>query len=68
MLAQLRHPSIAQILDAGVLPGGMPWFAMEYVEGLPLDQYAASTRSACARGCGCFAPSARPCCTRTSAR
>ena len=39
MLAQLRHPSIAQILDAGVLPGGMPWFAMEYVEGLPLDQY-----------------------------
>ncbi|MBK7368912.1 MAG: serine/threonine protein kinase [Candidatus Eisenbacteria bacterium] len=39
LLAQLRHPSIAQILDAGVLPEGTPWFAMEFVEGLPLDEY-----------------------------
>ncbi len=39
MLAQLRHPNIAQIHDAGVLPEGTPWFAMEYVEGVPLDEY-----------------------------
>ncbi|MCC6652289.1 MAG: serine/threonine protein kinase [Candidatus Eisenbacteria bacterium] len=41
-LAQLTHPSIARIYDAGVLPEGTPWFAMEYVEGLPLDRYCAT--------------------------
>ncbi len=38
-LAQLNHPSIARIYDADVLPDHTPWFAMEYVEGLPLDRY-----------------------------
>ena len=30
---------IAQIYDADTLPDGTPWFAMEYVEGLPLTEY-----------------------------
>ncbi|HEX7123652.1 MAG TPA: serine/threonine-protein kinase [Gemmatimonadaceae bacterium] len=38
-LAQLRHPAIAQLYDAGALPDGTPWFVMEYVEGVPLTQY-----------------------------
>jgi serine/threonine-protein kinase len=38
-LAQLDHPSIAQLHDAGTLPDGTPWFAMEYVEGEPLTEY-----------------------------
>ncbi len=38
-LAQLNHPSIARLYDADVLPDHTPWFAMEYVEGLPLDRY-----------------------------
>ena len=38
-LAQLRHPSIAQLLHADSLPDGTPWFAMEVVEGLPLTEY-----------------------------
>jgi serine/threonine-protein kinase len=38
-LAQLNHPSIARLYDADTLPDGTPWFAMEYVEGLPLTQY-----------------------------
>lgn len=38
-LAQLDHPAIARLYDAGTLPDGTPWFAMEYVEGLPLDEY-----------------------------
>ncbi len=39
-LAQLRHPSIARLLDADTLPDGTPWFVMEYVDGLPLTVYA----------------------------
>jgi eukaryotic-like serine/threonine-protein kinase len=38
-LAQLSHPSIARLYDADTLEDGTPWFAMEYVDGLPLDQY-----------------------------
>jgi eukaryotic-like serine/threonine-protein kinase len=45
-LAQLDHPAIAQLHDAGTLPDGTPWFAMEYVEGVALTEYCR------ARGCG----------------
>src|ERR1700722_15688556 len=38
-LAQLNHPSIARLYDADSLPDGTPWFAMEYVEGVPLTEY-----------------------------
>ena len=38
-LAELRHPSIAMLYDADTLPDGTPWFAMEYVAGLPLTEY-----------------------------
>ena len=38
-LAQLHHPAIAQLYDADTLPDGTPWFAMEYVEGVPLTVY-----------------------------
>lgn len=38
-LAQLSHRAIAQIFDAGRLPDGALFFAMEYVPGRPLDEY-----------------------------
>jgi serine/threonine-protein kinase len=38
-LAQLNHPSIAQLYDADTLPDGTPWFVMERVEGVPLTEY-----------------------------
>ncbi len=38
-LAHLDHPNIARLLDAGALEDGTPWFVMEYVEGLHLDEY-----------------------------
>ena len=38
-LAQLSHRSIAQIYDAGRLPDGALFFAMEYVPGEPLDVF-----------------------------
>ncbi len=37
-LARLSHPCIARIFDAGGEDGRV-WFAMECVEGLPLDEY-----------------------------
>jgi len=38
-LAQLNHPSIARLYDAGILADGTPWFVMEFVDGLPLTEY-----------------------------
>jgi serine/threonine-protein kinase len=38
ILATLDHPDIARLFDGGV-SDGVPWFAMEYVEGLPIDRY-----------------------------
>lgn len=40
VLARLVHPSIAQLLDAGITDDGRPYFVMEYVQGTALDQYA----------------------------
>lgn len=39
ILAQLNHPHIASILDAGTSPAGDPYFVMEYVDGVPLNSY-----------------------------
>ena len=38
-LAMMSHPNIATVLDAGVAPGGRPFFAMELVNGESLDQF-----------------------------
>lgn len=40
VLARLDHPHIARFLDAGVTDDGTPWYAMEYVEGSPIDAHA----------------------------
>ncbi len=39
ILAGLDHPHIARLIDAGELPDGHPYFAMEYVAGIPLLRY-----------------------------
>jgi serine/threonine-protein kinase len=38
-LAQLDHPSIARLYDAGALADGTPFFVMEYVDGRPLTDH-----------------------------
>ncbi len=40
VLARLRHPNIAQLIDAGVAPGGQPYLVLEYVDGERIDGYA----------------------------
>jgi len=42
-LASLPHPGIVQLIDAGLTEGaGIPYLAMEYVEGQTLDRYCAA--------------------------
>ncbi len=40
ILANLSHPNIAVLLDAGHSSGGRPYLVMEYVDGKPIDLYA----------------------------
>jgi tetratricopeptide (TPR) repeat protein len=44
ILAALDHSDIARLLDGGVTADGLPWFAMEYVEGVPIDRYCDERR------------------------
>src|SRR3990167_3174269 len=37
VLAGLEHPHITRLLDAGETEEGRPWFAMDFVDGQPLD-------------------------------
>jgi serine/threonine-protein kinase len=39
ILAGLEHPNIARLLDGGSTDDGVPYFVMEYVEGVPIDRY-----------------------------
>lgn len=38
-LALMDHPAIAKVFDAGSTPDGRPYFAMEYVPGIPITSY-----------------------------
>jgi eukaryotic-like serine/threonine-protein kinase len=38
-LAIMDHPVIAKVFDAGTTSAGQPYFAMEYVDGLPITDY-----------------------------
>jgi serine/threonine protein kinase/TolB-like protein/Tfp pilus assembly protein PilF len=44
ILASLEHPYIARLYDAGVDPQGLPYLAMEYVQGAPLTDWCDSHR------------------------
>jgi serine/threonine-protein kinase len=44
ILASLNHPNVARLLDGGVTEEGLPYFAMEYVEGTPIDRYCEARR------------------------
>ena len=39
ILAQLEHPHIARLLDGGTTGDGAPYLVMEYVDGVPIDQF-----------------------------
>jgi WD40 repeat protein len=40
ILGRLHHPGIAQVYEAGLTEDGRPYFAMELIRGVPLDEHA----------------------------
>jgi tetratricopeptide (TPR) repeat protein len=40
LLAQMDHEGIARILDGGQTETGLAWFAMDFIDGEPLDAFA----------------------------
>lgn len=45
IIARLEHPGIVPVHDVGVLPDGRVFYAMKYVRGSRLDEYAAENSS-----------------------
>jgi serine/threonine protein kinase len=39
ILAGLEHPNIARLLDGGVTDEALPYIVLEFVTGLPIDEY-----------------------------
>ncbi|HEY2465368.1 MAG TPA: serine/threonine-protein kinase [Steroidobacteraceae bacterium] len=42
ILAALEHPNIARLYDAGLTSDGRPYLALEYIEGVPIDEYCSA--------------------------
>ncbi|QBB70618.1 serine/threonine protein kinase [Pseudolysobacter antarcticus] len=40
VLTQLSHPHIAGLIEGGISEAGIPYIAMEFVDGLPITDYA----------------------------
>lgn len=39
ILARLAHRNIARLLDGGTTDDGVPYLVMEYIDGVPIDEY-----------------------------
>jgi len=44
ILARLQHPNIARLLDGGVGEANIPFYVMEYVDGVPITDYVVENR------------------------
>jgi eukaryotic-like serine/threonine-protein kinase len=44
ILAKLDHPNIATILDGGTTEGGLSYFVMELIDGVPITEYCDQNR------------------------
>ena len=55
ILARLEHPHIARFYDAGVTEDGLPYLAMEYVDGQPITKWCDEHRLDIAARLGLFA-------------
>ena len=44
ILATLSHPNISSLVDFGAADDGTPFFAMEYVDGVPIDEFCSKIK------------------------
>ncbi|HEY4284407.1 MAG TPA: protein kinase [Chthoniobacterales bacterium] len=44
ILARLEHPNIARLIDAGSTDSGLPYFVMEFVDGVAVTQFVREHR------------------------
>jgi non-specific serine/threonine protein kinase/serine/threonine-protein kinase len=44
ILASLEHPNVARLLDGGATETGLPFVAMEFIEGQPIDVFCRTRR------------------------
>lgn len=44
ILARLEHPNIARLVDGGTTDNGVPWLAMEKIDGAPIDRFCEERR------------------------
>ncbi len=45
-LASLSHPNIARLFDGGTLDSGAPYIVMEFIDGLPITEFADKNNAA----------------------
>jgi eukaryotic-like serine/threonine-protein kinase len=45
ILASLEHANIARLIDGGMLEDGRPYFAMEYIDGVPITTWCDEQRA-----------------------
>ena len=43
-LANLNHPNISRLLDGGITDDEIQFFVMEYIDGVPIDEYCDSNK------------------------
>lgn len=65
ILGQLRHPNVAELLDAGVTANGRPYLVLEYVAGQPIDAYCDEQKLTIDGRIRLFSTSSAPLPTRT---
>ncbi len=44
ILSSLEHPNIARLIDGGTTERGLPYLALEYVDGVPITDFCARNR------------------------
>lgn len=44
ILANLNHPNIARLYDGGMTDDGIPYLVMEFIDGIPVNQYCDDNR------------------------
>jgi hypothetical protein len=64
-LAMMDHPNIAKVFDAGTTNSGGPFFVMELVSGIPINEYCDRKKSIRAHAWNCLWRRVKPFTTLT---